>query len=327
LRKNARRAPAGLLPFDLRSLETFLAVAEARSFTGAARQLGLTQSAVSQTIGQLERQSRLILIDRKLKPLALTVAGAALRERAQSLLGEARRIMPRVRETASLKLPIVRIGLIESLLPLLAPALGIELRFYAEQLSILSGVSDAHRQGLVRRMLDIAIAGDAMEDVDGLERHPILQEPYVLLLPRSYGVRGHIDLKRLAAELPFVRYTERSPMGRQIELYLRRRRLEIPLGHAYDGTHGVVPMVDAGLGWAITTPLCLYDVPPAADRTRCVVLPTPGLARNLTLVARRGELGSIPARVAGLACRVLKTQLLPALARIMPEAQKRIEIG
>src|SRR5436190_21985790 len=47
---------------------------------------------------------------------------------------------------------------------------------------ILSGVSDAHRQGLVRRMLDISIAGDAMEDVDGLERHPILQEPYVLLL-------------------------------------------------------------------------------------------------------------------------------------------------
>ena len=39
---------------NLRNLETFLALADVRSFTQAARRLGKTQSAVSQAIRQLE---------------------------------------------------------------------------------------------------------------------------------------------------------------------------------------------------------------------------------------------------------------------------------
>ncbi len=327
MRKNARRSPAGPLPFDLRSLETFLALAEARSFTAAAKQLGLTQSAVSQTIGQLERQFGLTLIDRKLKPLALTVAGTALREHAHLLLEEARRVAPKVRESAALKLPIVRIGLIDSLFPLLAPVLGIELRGYADQLSILSGLTDAHRQGLANRTLDVAMTPDAMDELDGMERYPILEEPFILLLPRGYGGKEAIDLARLAAELPFIRYTDRSNMGRQIALYLRRLRLEVPLGQAYDGTQGLVPMVAAGLGWALTTPLCMCDVPPPEDRIRFAPLPSPGLARQLTLVARGGELGSIPSRIAALSRQALEARFLPEAARLMPWAEKRIRIG
>src|SRR5262249_12474356 len=105
---------------------------------------------------------------RKLKPLALTVAGTVLCDQAGQLLEEARCVVSKVRESAALKLPIVRIGLIDSAFPLLAPALGVELRLHAEQLSILSGLTDAHRQGLLNRSLDISIATDAIKDVDGL---------------------------------------------------------------------------------------------------------------------------------------------------------------
>src|SRR5262249_12947720 len=114
----------------------------------------------SQTIGQLERQFDLMLIDRKLKPLALTVAGTVLCDQAGQLIEEARCVVPKVRESAALKLPIVRIGPIDSTFPLLAPALGVELRLHADQLSILSGLTDAHRQGLLNRSLDISIATD-----------------------------------------------------------------------------------------------------------------------------------------------------------------------
>jgi len=154
-----------------------------------------------------------MLIDRKLKPLALTVAGTVLCDQAGQLLEEARCVVSKVRESAALKLPIVRIGLIDSAFPLLAPALGVELRLHADQLSILSGLTDAHRQGLLNRSLDISIATDAIEDVDGLERYPILEKPYILLLPRGWRDNGAIDLARFAAELPFIRYTERSHTG------------------------------------------------------------------------------------------------------------------
>jgi hypothetical protein len=68
-------------------------------------------------------------------------------------------------------------------------------------------------RGLLNRSLDISIATDAIEDVDGLERYPILEKPYILLLPRGWRDNGAINLARLAAELPFIRYTERSHMG------------------------------------------------------------------------------------------------------------------
>jgi hypothetical protein len=70
-------------------------------------------------------------------------------------------------------------------------------------------------------------------------------------------------------------------------------------------------MVAAGLGWAMTTPLCLCDVPPPEDKIRCAPPPAPGLSRHLTLVARSGERGSIPAKVASLACRVIEARLRP----------------
>jgi len=157
-----------------------------------------------------------MLIDRKLKPLALTVAGTVLCDQAGQLIEEARCVVPKVRESAALKLPIVRIGLIDSAFPLLAPALGVELRLHADQLSILSGLTDAHRQGLLNRSLDISIATDAIEDVDGLERYPILEKPYILLLPRGWRDNGAIDLARFAAELPFIRYTERRAADRAL---------------------------------------------------------------------------------------------------------------
>ncbi|MFI4988349.1 MAG: LysR family transcriptional regulator [Alphaproteobacteria bacterium] len=327
MRKSARRTGAGPPPFDLRSLEIFLAVAEAASFTVAASRLGLTQSAVSQTVIQLESGFDVRLIDRKVKPMALTVSGTVLREHAKALIEEARRVAPAVREAAALKLPIVRVGMIDSLFPLLAPVLGVELRAFAEQFSILAGLSDPHREAFLGRSIDIIMTSDAIEDVDRLDRFPLLQEPYILLLPASRGGEHNDDLGLIARELPFIRYTERSQMGRQIARYLRRLRLEIPHSQAYDSTYGLVAMVAAGLGWAITTPLCMLDAQPSAERTLVAPLPPPGFSRRLTLVARSGELGSLPARIAVIAQHALAERCAPVVARTMPWLGKRFSVG
>jgi DNA-binding transcriptional LysR family regulator len=326
LQKSVRHSAGEALPFDLRALEIFLAVADARSFTAAARRLGLTQSAVSQAAAQLEKQFDVRLFDRKVKPLALTVAGTILSRQAKTLLEEARRIVPAVREGAALKLPLVRVGMIDSLFPLLAPVLGVELRAYTDQLSIMSGLSDAHRDGLIERSIDVAISTDALEDIDGLERYPLLEDPYILLLPASRRGKESASLASLAAALPFVRYTERSQMGRQITLYLRRLRLDIPPGQAYDGTYGLIAMVSAGLGWAITTPLCMLDAPGLGERMLCAPLPPPSFSRRITLVARSGELGSIPLRIAALARQLFQTRCAVELARTMPWLGERFRV-
>ena len=52
------------LAFDLSSLRVFLAVGEGGSMTSAARHLGLTQPAVSQTVARLEKRFGAALVDR-----------------------------------------------------------------------------------------------------------------------------------------------------------------------------------------------------------------------------------------------------------------------
>src|SRR5687768_11342336 len=66
---------------EFRELERFITVIEAQSMTVAARRLGMTQSAVSQTINALEQKLGVSLIDRAVRPLTMTVPGRILFER------------------------------------------------------------------------------------------------------------------------------------------------------------------------------------------------------------------------------------------------------
>ena len=71
---------------DLFQLETFLAVAEERSFSRAAARLHRTQPAVSQAISKLEGELGEVLFERSSRDGTLTDAGEVLREYALKLL-------------------------------------------------------------------------------------------------------------------------------------------------------------------------------------------------------------------------------------------------
>src|SRR4051812_11517520 len=63
---------------DLNDLRTFLAVARERSFTRAAAKLGVSQSALSQTLRGLEARLGLRLLTRTTRSVAPTEAGERL---------------------------------------------------------------------------------------------------------------------------------------------------------------------------------------------------------------------------------------------------------
>ena len=73
---------------DLTGLGVFLAVAEACSFRAAAEQLGVTSSAVSQTIRKLEDSLGIALLQRTTRSVRLTDAGERLRDRTSNPLLE-----------------------------------------------------------------------------------------------------------------------------------------------------------------------------------------------------------------------------------------------
>ena len=71
---------------ELRTINTFLHIAELHSFSRAARELGYSQSAVSSQIAQLEAELETPLFDRVGKTVRLTDAGQTFLSYARTLL-------------------------------------------------------------------------------------------------------------------------------------------------------------------------------------------------------------------------------------------------
>lgn len=72
----------------LRQLRAFVQVARQGSFTSAARQLHLTQSAISALVRELERQLGLVVLDRTTRRVTLTEPGSQLLLLAERVLSD-----------------------------------------------------------------------------------------------------------------------------------------------------------------------------------------------------------------------------------------------
>jgi DNA-binding transcriptional LysR family regulator len=69
-------------------LQAFLAVARLRNFTSAARELGVTRSAVSHAVQQLEQQLRVVLLTRTTRSVSVTDPGRRLMESVGPAFGQ-----------------------------------------------------------------------------------------------------------------------------------------------------------------------------------------------------------------------------------------------
>jgi DNA-binding transcriptional LysR family regulator len=300
------REPVPALPFDLRSLEIFLSVCETGAMSSAARALGLTQPAVSLAVSELERKLGYELFDRTVRPLAVTLAGGLLRQRASALIAEARQIGPLLRETEHGKLPLIRVGLVDSLARALTAPLAAYLSSKADEVSILSGLTASHASDLLTRRLDLFLGVDDLSDWEGLERWQLAKEPYILLLAAGMEIPKTVAaLRRLLQSRPLIRFSGRSQTGLDIEAHIRRLGLEAPRSFEFDTPYGVASMVAAGLGLAVTTPLCVTEAGLVDANLVTAPLPGPQITRKLTLVARHRELGRIPRELGEVARRVL----------------------
>jgi len=97
IRDSSRGGRRPRRPIALAALRGFDAAARELSFTRAAQQLALTQSAISRQIGTLERQVGRALFTRRTRALALTAAGAQLHAVVGRVLADIDRCVDTIR--------------------------------------------------------------------------------------------------------------------------------------------------------------------------------------------------------------------------------------
>jgi DNA-binding transcriptional LysR family regulator len=321
----AKMTPLNSAGINLRSIEVFLRVVETGGMTSAARLLGLSQSAVSQSILSLEKELNVQLLDRSERPVAPTVSGSLLIEEGRELLRAAQEAVTRVRAPVDSKIPLLRLALSDSMAAAVGPYLIPDLRNEAVKCSIFSGLSTSHMDLLLEREVDIIISADPFEDIDGLYRQEIFAEPYVLLVPSGYPKQIE-SLEALARFGDLIRFSARSSSGQHVERHLRRLRLKIPQHFEFDTAEAVFSMVATGIGWTITTPICLLQAQHRIKNARLLPIPKPGLKRRVTLLSREGEFTGIAARIAAWTRSIISKYCLPEFRKISPWMEKNITI-
>lgn len=332
---------------DLAALRAFLTVAATGSMTDAASRLGITQSAISQTIRQLEETAGVVLVDRGSRPLQLSLAGRVLQRHATPLVEDADALLSRVRQAASERLVELRVGIIDSFAATVGPSLIRDLLEVASSVSFRSGLARHQAEGLLARDLDLIITSEPLDELDGLARHLIASEPFLLLRPIAAGApplphvsahptepagslrsarrqppavafRNAGDLAALAADAPLIRYSARSQIGARIDRHLRRTGVRAARFLEVDTTDALLAMVASGLGWAISTPLCLLQMQARLGEVRVDPLPGPAFDRQLYLICRAAEHAALSARIVSRSREILARDCLPPLRRALP---------
>lgn len=269
----------------IRELRTFLAIARCGSFAAAGNTIGLTQSAVSAQIRNLEEALGLRLFDRTGRSAHLNAAGLRALPLAEQIL-ETFALMGQPESLDDYRGEL-RIGAIGTVQTGLLPAVLVRLREQAP------GVTPKLVPGVSLNLLSQVDAGEI--DLAVVIRPPfalpkelhaelIQREPFVLIAPP--GVPGD-DPLQLLLEQPLVRYDRSSFGGRQVSRFLRRHRLDVRPGLELDELDAIVKMVESGLGVALVPRAGLWLE--QAPRVRILSLGGATFHRELVLLSRHSN--------------------------------------
>ncbi|MCT4701401.1 LysR family transcriptional regulator [Enterobacteriaceae bacterium H20N1] len=280
--------------YSLRQLRTFVAVAQAGSFSRAGEQIGLSQSAVSHSVKELENEIGVKLLDRTTREVVLTGAGLQLAGRLERLLEELNSTLLDVRSVGLQLSGTVRVAASQTisahLMPQSIAAAALEnpaIRFVLHdrpQQWVLQSI----RQGEV----DFGIVIDPIQAGD-LDCEVVLSEPFLLLCRSDHPLAemGYVPWQSLqGARLVLQDYASGSrPL---IDDALARLGIDANIVQQIGHPATLYPMVEAGIGISVLPALAL---PLPEGRPLVVKRLTPVVERQLMLVRRKNRSLSLAA--------------------------------
>ncbi len=238
---------------ELHQLRYFVAVAEQRHFTKAARELAVAQPSVSKQIRRLEDELGAPLFHRMRGNVSLTPAGEALLPLARRVLVDVAGAESEVQGLTEMRRGRLSVGATPSLSTTLVPqALA---RYHQSYPGIELVLHEAGSHDLVGELehgvLDVALVILPMHH-DILETTPLLREELVLAVPKSHPLarRRSVSIAELRG-VPLVMFRDGYDLRATTVAACRRAGFEPTFALEGGEMDGVLRMAAAGLGVAV----------------------------------------------------------------------------
>ncbi|KXU82764.1 LysR family transcriptional regulator [Paraburkholderia monticola] len=209
----------------IRQFEAFLAIVDLHSIGAAAQRLGLTSSAVSQLLAELEAELGFRLFDRTTRRVALSSAGQDFLASAESVLRHVRAAAQSADDIRNRAAGIVRVG---APLVIASTALPAAIAEYArDKPKVVVRICDTEVEQLVERVesgdIDLAIGPDRQSGAR-VRCEPAFASPWVMWCSATHPLAA-----RRRVQWPHLRDVPIVATGRDHERAVDQMRANLPV--------------------------------------------------------------------------------------------------
>ena len=191
---------------ELQQLRYLVAVADSRSFTGAAETCHVTQPTLSHQIKKLEDEVGEPLLQRRRTGAFLTPLGERVYRHAQEIMRNVESVQQISSAFSSRVQGLLKIGIIPTIAPYLLPGLlrRSQNRYPGIDFQISEEPTERLVASLISGTLDLAILSPPIDD-DQVEMLDLFEDEFLLVLPVNHELAKsrQVSLRRLR-ELPMI---------------------------------------------------------------------------------------------------------------------------
>lgn len=239
---------------ELRQLEHFVALAEERHFTRAAKRTLISQSGLSASIRALERELGGVLFTRNTRSVDLTETGRALLTEARRTLASAAAAREAVAAVQGVLRGNLAVGLEQCLGTVDVPELLARFRAAhpAVEISVRQVGSTHLLEKLAANCIDVAFVATGTEPVDGVQLCPLSTEAMVLVCHPEHPLADarRVTLDQLGGE-SFIDFSPDWGARTITDRAFARAGIAHPVTLEVNDVHTLLALVGHGLGLAL----------------------------------------------------------------------------
>ena len=243
-------------PIDSRQLRAFAALARTGSFTLAAKELFLSQSAVSHSMKALETDVGCRLFDRVGKKVLLTQAGESLLHHTDKIMQEMSAARAGLEQLGKWGVGRLRIGASTTACQYIVPAVLREFKesFPKCRIAIEPGDTLEAIDAVRNNRVDLAITLEPRNE-DQFEFHPLFTDELTFLVGamHPWAREGHV----VRSEIPkqsYVLYNKTSYTFRMVRDYFNQEDMVLNTVIELGSMEAIKELVKLGLGVSILAP-------------------------------------------------------------------------